>query len=141
MSPLLLLVVIEGLSRMINIFKLKEKIKGIKISLTVFISHLIFVDDVILIRKGFKEEWQHFAEIIKILCAIFGMEVSITKSIFICHRVSEEVLRRISAILHAQTLEMIECFKYLGYFLKPNTYMFDVWLWLLKNYGNRICHW
>ena len=59
LSPLLLLLVIEGLSRMINIFKLKEKIKGIKISLTVFISHLIFVDDVILIRKGFKEEWQN----------------------------------------------------------------------------------
>ena len=59
LSPLLLLLVIEGLSRMINIFKLKEKIKGIKISLTIFISHLIFVDDVILIRKGFKEEWQN----------------------------------------------------------------------------------
>ena len=133
MSPLLLLLVIEGLSRMINIFKLKEKVKGIKISLTVFISHLIFVDDVILIRKGFKEEWQHFAEIIKILCAAFGMEVSITKSIFICHRVSEEVLRRISAILHAQTSKMIEGFKYLGCFIKPKSYMFNVWLWLVEN--------
>ena len=69
------------------------------------------------------------------------MEVSITESIFICDRVNEEVLRRISAILNSQNLEMIECFKYLGYFLKPNNYMFDVWLWLLKNYENRIGDW
>ena len=48
-----------------------------------------------LFGKGPKEEWQNFVHIIKILCATSGMEVAITKSVFICHRVSEYVLQHI----------------------------------------------
>ena len=74
LPPLLFLLVIEGLSRLINLYKSEGKLKGIKISLTVFISHLLFVDDVMLFGKGSKEEWQNFVDIIKILCVTSSMD-------------------------------------------------------------------
>ena len=36
---------------------------------------------------------------------------------------------------------MVEGFKYFGYFLKPNSYKFNDWLWMVKKYENIIGHW
>ena len=56
LSPLLFLLVIEGLSRLISTTKVEGKIKGIKFSPTLFITHLLFVDDVILFCSSTIEE-------------------------------------------------------------------------------------
>ena len=53
---LLFLFVIEGLSRMINEAKLKGSLSGINISCVPHITHLLFVDDVILFGLGIVEE-------------------------------------------------------------------------------------
>lgn len=48
LSSLLFLLDIEGLSHMIKKAKDECKIKGVKISASIFITHLLFVDDVLL---------------------------------------------------------------------------------------------
>lgn len=56
LSPLLFLLIIKGLSRMINNAKEEGTLEGVKISMVLRITHLPFVDDVILFGKGFVEE-------------------------------------------------------------------------------------
>ena len=52
LSLLMFILVIEGLSRIIRKMKDNKLIKGIKISHTLYITHLIFVNDVLLLGMG-----------------------------------------------------------------------------------------
>ena len=56
LSPLLFLLVIEGLSRLIFATKDEGKIKGIKLSSSIVITHLLYVEDVVLFGNGYVEE-------------------------------------------------------------------------------------
>jgi hypothetical protein len=52
MSPLLFLLVIEGISRLIGHYKEEELFVGIQITKNFNISHLLFVDDVLIFGRG-----------------------------------------------------------------------------------------
>ena len=52
LSPLLFILVIEGLSRIILHVKVEHKIKGINITHSLPITHLLFVDDVLIFGLG-----------------------------------------------------------------------------------------
>ena len=80
---MLFILVIEGLNRLISYAKLAGKLQGIKISNSVFITHFIFLDDVILFGKGTLAEWVLFVEIVSLFCVAFGMEVSLSKYSFL----------------------------------------------------------
>ena len=97
---LLFILVIEGLSRLINKEKEERKIRGINIScfyvyfsftyISCFMSifHLLFVDDVLLLGLGNVEEWKQYKEIIDYFFKTSGMLVSVDKSLFV-HNDSE----------------------------------------------------
>ena len=73
LSLLLFILVIEGLNLLIEDAKHYGKIKGIKISTHLFLTHLLFVDDVILFGLGTYEEWITFKVILDTFCEAFGM--------------------------------------------------------------------
>ena len=52
LSPLLFILVIEGLSLLISDAREHGLIRGIKISPSLALTHLLFVDDVILLGSG-----------------------------------------------------------------------------------------
>ena len=52
LSPLLFILVIEGNGLLIKDTQRKGKIKGIKVSSLLAVSHLLFVDDVVLFGIG-----------------------------------------------------------------------------------------
>ena len=64
LSPLLFLLVIEGLSRLIQKAKVDGRIKGIQISRDLFLTHLMFVDDIKIMGSGSINEWSVFFEIL-----------------------------------------------------------------------------
>lgn len=57
MSRLLFLLIVEGLSRLIKKAKKDGRIEGIKMARVLNITHLFFVDEVVLFGKGTIEEW------------------------------------------------------------------------------------
>ena len=81
--PLLFILVIEGLSRIILHVKVEHKIKGINITHSLPITHLLFVDDVLIFGLGNREEWELYRSIIKIFCNATEMMISKEKSIFL----------------------------------------------------------
>ena len=52
LSPLFLILVNEGINRLINSSKQDKLFQGIKISQALSITHMLFVDDVLMLGKG-----------------------------------------------------------------------------------------
>lgn len=141
LSPLLFILVIEGLRRLIASTKMDGKIKGIKVATSIYITHLLFVDDVILFGSGTIEEWRTFAEVINCFCSALGMLVSFQKSMFLNHGVNNITLEQISSFLPYQSSDLNNGVKYLGFFIKPNCYSVNDWIWLLQKVEKRINNW
>ena len=99
LSPLLFILVIEGLNLLIAEARRIGKLKGIKISPQLFLTHLLFVDDVLLFGMGSYDDWLAFKEILDTFCEASDMCISSNKSCFLHNDLDEDLLRSISSIL------------------------------------------
>ena len=97
-------------------------IRGIQISSALSLTHLLFVDDVILLGTGTLLEWIAFEVILSTLCKAYGMSISVDKSGFLYNNVDEDILSDISRVFPYKMDPIATGFKYLGYFLKPIGY-------------------
>ena len=79
LSPLLFILIIESLSRIIMDAQQKGLIKGFQFSHDLSITHLLFVDDVILIGIGTIGEWSSYKDALDLFCSTSGMNVSLEK--------------------------------------------------------------
>ena len=127
LSPLLFILVIEGLSLLIEDARTNGRIKGIIISPQLSLIHLLFVDDVILFDTGTFEEWVDFKVILDNFCAASGMCINMDKSYFLFNNVEEGILNRISHSLSFKYDHISLGFKYLGYFINPLGYLVKDW--------------
>jgi hypothetical protein len=120
LSPLLFLLIVEGLSRIL--LKLVEvgRLEGVLVANGVRITHLLFVDDVILFGKGSLAEWQVFKDALDLFCNATGMTFSSQKSQFLEAGWSGEELFQLKENFPFEVKSLEEGFKYLGFFLKPN---------------------
>ena len=131
LSPRLFILVIEGLSLLISDAREHGLIRGIKISPSLALTHLLFVDDVILLGSGTWLEWTDFDVILSTFCKASGMCISVDKSCFLFNHVDEDILGGISRVLPYKMEPIVSGFKYLGYFLKPLGYKVSDWNWLI----------
>ena len=122
LSPLLFLLVMEGLSLLINDTHKKGRIKGIKISTSIALTNFLFVDDVVLFGLGTLEEWLVYKENLDLFCLASGMSIIVDKSSFLFNDVDEGIRNDILTILPYKMDPIDEGFKYLGYRLKPLGY-------------------
>ena len=76
--------------------------KGIKISQLQYITHLLFVYDVLFFGKGFEEEWAIWYIIFKVFSLVSHMDISLLKSSFLYNEVEEEVLSKLLYIFPLQ---------------------------------------
>jgi hypothetical protein len=83
LSPLLFLLVIEGLSRIIQERVRDKKIEGVPVARGLNITHLMFVDDVILFGIGCIVEWKAYKEVLDLFCKATRMEFSSQKYSFL----------------------------------------------------------
>ena len=61
---------------MITKAKLNGFFIGMKLDCAIFISHLLFNDDVIIFVNNSVEEWKYMYKILEILCSASGMEIN-----------------------------------------------------------------
>ena len=97
-------------------------IKGVKISSNFALTHLLFVDDVILLGSGSLSEWMAFDVILNNFCKASRMCISIDKSCFLYNNVDIDIRSEISKALPYKMEPITTRFMYLGYFLKPLGY-------------------
>ena len=96
-SPYLFLLIIEGLSLLIAHAKNDRKIIGLKVTGSIYLTHISFVDNVILFGDGSLLEWLHCKSLINLFCRASGMTVSPRKSSFGFLNIVEDTIHRIGA--------------------------------------------
>ena len=101
---------------MISKSKLEGLFLGMKIVFEIFISHLLFVDDVIFLGKDLVEEWNYMHTILKVLCYASGMELSSKKSVLYRNRISEVVRDHIGFVFNYKMELQERGFKHISFF-------------------------
>eukprot|EP00253_Pinus_taeda_P029832 PITA_29832 len=80
LSPLLFLIIMDGLSRLITSTKRDDDLCGLKISDDWFLTHLLFVDDVIIFLDGIIRDSRTFSKILTLFSSATGMLANNSKS-------------------------------------------------------------
>ena len=122
LSPLLFILIMEGLSRIILDAQHLGKIMGFRYSPNLSITHLFFVDDVILIGAGTIDEWRAYKEALDLFCGVSGMVISPIKSSFLYQNVDSEFREELVGLFPFKMDPITVGFKYLGFYLKPLGY-------------------
>jgi hypothetical protein len=120
LSPLLFLLVAEGLSRFISGEKLGGRFTGIKITNGLTITHLLFVDDILIFCDGSTRDADTLSEGLTLFNIATGMRINAQKSSILFSQTTEERTRYYLDLLPFQTHNLEEGLKYLGFHVKPN---------------------
>jgi hypothetical protein len=87
LSPLLFLLVVEVFSRLLTQAVTSGSFKGLKVVVNTFISHLLFVDDVLILGAGKLEYWMTLNSILSKFCSATGMIINQHKSVFLVQNI------------------------------------------------------
>eukprot|EP00253_Pinus_taeda_P011269 PITA_11269 len=139
--PLLFLLVIEALSRLIISAKREGSIRGLKITDECFLTHLLFVDDVLILLDGSIQDTTTFTRILSLFSTATGMEVNRSKSTItlVGTSANESLVARRAFLFTSQPLD--RGLKYLGYWLKPTCQKIVDWVWLVTKIEKRLTCW
>jgi hypothetical protein len=141
LSPLLFILVMEGLSILLKKEKEVSLLSGIKVARITKILHLLFVDDVLILTRACVAEWKVIVGLLKTFLHASGLEINVEKSTFHVAGVEESGLAPFKEFFPFNYVPIEYSFRYLGYFLKTNCYKAEVWQWLIKKFERRIDHW
>lgn len=138
LSPLLFLLVIEALSRLLITASREGSIRGLKISDICYLTHLLFVDDVLLLLDGSIQDTTAFSRLLDLFSKATGMEVNRSKSTItlVDTSVNESHAARMAFPYALQPLE--RGLKYQGYWLKPTSQRIVDWVWLVAKIEKRL---
>ena len=102
---------------------MEGSLEGAKIPSIIRITHIFFVDDVLLIGRRTLGECQVYEEILDLFCDAKGMNTSEVKSFFLVNGIDEETLSQISQLFPYYFNDLSARMKYLWYVLKPCNYL------------------
>ena len=121
-SPLLFLLVAEGLSR-----ALKEAIRlgnftGLQLAQNLNISHLLFIDDILIFCSGSVRDLRTLDDILKIVSKATGMDINVGKSTIIPFFLSREEELVLFDLFPFHIVALEEGLHYLGFYIKTKNY-------------------
>ena len=141
LSPLLFVLIMEGLSLALKHKQEEGLLTGIKVSRYIHILHLLFADDILIMTKASIEEWKEISIVLQLFCNAMGLHINAHKTTLLQFGANQQVLGGIKALFHFQIQDLEKGFMYLGYFLKMGRYKTEDWLWLLEKIEKRIKLW
>eukprot|EP00253_Pinus_taeda_P019465 PITA_19465 len=80
LSPLLFLLVVEGMSQLIHKSEREGKLIGIEAAINLYISHLLFVDDILIFSNGSLNELKELKSIFDLFMKATSMQINPRKS-------------------------------------------------------------
>jgi len=79
-SLLLFILMMESLSLLLKDRHIEDKLIGIRVSKSIKILHILFVDDVIIMTGATIQEWWEIDKVLKLFSLTLGLLINITKS-------------------------------------------------------------
>eukprot|EP00253_Pinus_taeda_P006367 PITA_06367 len=141
LSPLLFLLVMEGLSRLMDSAKRAGDIGGLRISDLCYLTHLLFVDDVLILLDGSVRDSRTFSKILQLFSAATGMLPNQLKSTITCARTSAQESRTALQAFPYSVHPLDRGLKYPGFNLKPTCQRIADWVWLVAKLEKRLTGW
>lgn len=116
-------------------------IRGLKISDICFLTHLLFVDDVLILLDGSIQDTTAFSHLLDLFSKATGMEVNRLKSsiTMVGTTVNESHVATTAFPYSPQPLD--RGIKYLGYWLKPSSQNIADWVWLVAKIEKILTCW
>ena len=96
------------------------------------LSHLLFLDDVLLFRDGSYNECVSFKNVLHTFLRATSREISENKSLILRNELTTEVEDQVTQLFNFKIEPLYFGLKYMGYFIKPNNSKVVDWLWLVK---------
>ena len=115
MAPLLFLIVVEGLSRYILTAQNSGVFQGISFGNNIILSHVLFVDDIILVSDGSDRSLSTLYEVLMVFCKASGMIINEDKSYFYYSGLDESELISLQNIFSFYVDKIESGMKYLGF--------------------------
>jgi hypothetical protein len=141
LSPLLFILVLEGLSLLLKERKATRKSSSIRVSRMIKILHIVFVDDILIMKNTSINEWIEIDGIIKFFCKASGLKVNEQKAIVPHVGLSKADLALYMTILPYNFTMLTTCFRYLGLYLTIGLQKSVDWNWLLSKMEKKIDLW
>jgi hypothetical protein len=108
---------------------------------TLWVTHLLFVDDVLIFCSGARRDAEKLATILDLFGKATGMEINRRKSTLSIHKMEREEVELYLGLFPFEKKGLDEGLKYLGFHLNPNNYRKGDWLWLLEKLEKRLKGW
>eukprot|EP00253_Pinus_taeda_P030204 PITA_30204 len=141
LSPLLFLLIMEGLSRLLASARDRQQIMGIKIAEDFFLTHLLFVDDVLIFLNGSIGDSTALQHAMHLFQMATGMKINVQKSTITTVGCTTHESAFALQRFPFNSLTLAEGIKYLGFRLKPIGYKIADWLWLITKVERRLQIW
>jgi hypothetical protein len=107
LSPLLFILVMEGLSLSLKKAQDDGTLTGIKVSRLIKVLHLLFVDDILIMSRASLAEWEKIQVILHVFCRASGLVINVQKSIFLHSGVSPETLQSLKDLLFSPVKSLL----------------------------------
>jgi hypothetical protein len=87
------------------------------------------------------QEWKEIKEILKIFCSATGLSINWEKSTFHFANLQQQTLDQLKGIFPYTFTHLSSGLKYLGYYLKADSYKLADWNWLIAKVEKKTGHW
>lgn len=141
LSPLLFILEMNTLSLHINKVVKENRCHPLKICRKNYISHNLFVDDILIFGMLCRLTWLCFHDILVKFQKSIGLQINKSKSTIFHNDVNLEVVEWLSSLLEIEAKSIKLGIKYLGFQLKAKGYTKMDWKWLLDRYYKKISLW
>jgi hypothetical protein len=141
LSPLLFILVAEGLSRAISHAKARGYFLGIKIVNNLNLTHTLFVEDILIFCGRKEKDAESLANILELFKATTSMQINLQKSTLSLNRLTNKEVAVYRSFFPFYTIDFDEGLKYLGFYLKANCYRKEDWKLLIGNLEKRVKVW
>jgi len=141
LSPLLFLLIMEALSRVISSARDRQQLSGIKLADNFYLTHLLFVDDILIFLNGSIGDSTTFHNSVLLFQKATGMRINEKKYTITTVGCSIHETVFSTQRFPFSTLTLADGIKYLGFRLKPNGYRIADWLWLIAKVEKRLQVW
>ena len=112
----------EGLSQLIHQARHEGTLGGIEVAPNLCVTHLLFVDDILLFNKGNKGEIRTLKKLLDLFMKATGLLINNKKSTLTYEGISVAILIWDFDLLPFEQAPLEYCIKYLGFLLKPDGY-------------------
>lgn len=141
LSPLLFILTTNSLSVHINIAFNENRCRPLKICRNNYISHNLFVDDVLIFAMLCRITWSYLHVILKRFQDATGLHINKSKSTLFHNDINMETTEWVSRLFGIEMKSIKNGFKYLGFHLKAKGYSKAYWLWIIDRYHKKISIW